>query len=143
MQQKSGVNPGVWQSMNNVTLGYGLLQRDDATKFLYDAKAQGVLADSNPAAANALARNNPKALMDAELDFLIRNCAPGAGNFYPPDSSAMQHTGYRMTFEKFKASTIDAGTLAIVFHDHYERSGDGTTVLNQRKSYAQNWYNNL
>ena len=142
MQKESDVDPGVWQSMNDVTLGYGLLQWDDATKFLNDAVANGRLANANPETANSLARSNPKALMDAELDFFIRSCAPGAGNFFYPAAS-MQHTGYNMIFSNFKVSTMDVETLAIVFHDHYERSRDGSAALNERKKYAADWFSYL
>lgn len=142
MQKESDVDPGVWQSMNDVTLGYGLLQWDDATKFLNDAVANGRLANANPETANSLARSNPKALMDAELDFFIRSCAPGAKNFFYPAAS-MQHTGYNMTFSNFKVSTMDVETLAIVFHDHYERSRDGSAALNERKKYARDWFSYL
>lgn len=141
MQHESDIDPGVWQSSNNVSLGYGLLQWDDATKFLNDAVEQGHLSNANPSTVNNLALSNPKALMDAELDYFVRSCAPGQGEFYAPKYAAMQHTEYRMSFSTFKASTINVGELAIVFHDHYERSDDGTTNLNKRSSYATNWYN--
>ena len=52
----------------------------------------------------------------------------------------MNHTGHFLTFAQFKASTLDAGTLAKVFHDHYERSADNATRLEQRATYARNWY---
>ncbi len=56
IQQESQMNPGVWQRQDNTNLGYGLVQWDDATKFL-DAKNLSVDG------ANKLAQNDPQKLI--------------------------------------------------------------------------------
>jgi hypothetical protein len=64
IQQESHLNPGVWQSFHNTELGYGLVQWDDATKFLDWAKLNEDKADN-------MAQNDPKQLMDLQLEYLI------------------------------------------------------------------------
>lgn len=139
MQAESVINPGIWEVKDNTSYGYGLVQWTPATKFLNRAVSQGTIAAATAAAVDALANNAPKTLMDAELECLIWGCTSG-GEFFSPASS-MQHSGYSMTFANYKASTLSASILAVVFHDHFERSADGTTGLNKRSTYATNWYN--
>lgn len=143
MQQESGINPGIWQVSNNTGSGYGLVQWTPATVFLNRAVDTGVISAANATTVNALTNSNPQKLMDAELACLIWCCTTRGDFFAPTAGGSMDHTGYRMTFTQFKASTLDAGTLAKVFHDHYERSGDGASVLNTRATYATNWYSAL
>lgn len=142
MQAESDVDPGVWQEKNDILQGYGLIQWDDATKFLNYAVKKGYLANAQPETTNAMALNNPKKLMDAELEFLIWSCQPAQSEFFAP-KPAMQHTGHSMSFDTFKKSTLKVHTLAIVFHDHYERSQDNATKLNLRGNYAESWFNKL
>lgn len=143
MQQESNMNPGIWQVSNNTSYGYGLVQWTPATVFLNRAVDTGVISTANATTINALTNSDPKKLMDAELACLIWCCTSRGDFFAPTAGGSMDHTGYRMTFTQFKASTLDAGTLAKVFHDHYERSADGTSGLNTRATYGTNWYNNL
>lgn len=141
MQAEGGINPGIWEVRDNTSYGYGLVQWTPSTKFLNRAKSQGIISAATATAVNSLANNAPKTLMDAELECLIWGCTSG-GEFFAPASS-MQHSGYSMSFATYKASTLSASTLAVVFHDHFERSADGTTGLNKRSNYATNWYNSL
>lgn len=143
MQQESGINPGIWQSSNKLTSGYGLVQWTPATVFLNRAVETGVLSAATADAVNALTNSNPLALMNAELSCLLWCCTSRGDFFKPTAGGSMDHTGIRMTFTEYKASTLDAGTLAKVFHDHYERSADEESGLNKRASYATSWYNNL
>lgn len=143
MQQESGINPGIWQVLNNTGYGYGLVQWTPATVFLNRAVDTGVISAANAATINALTNSDPKKLMDAELACLIWCCTTRGDFFAPTAGGSMDHTGYRMTFSQFKASTLDAGTLAKVFHDHYERSADGASGLNTRATNAISWYNTL
>lgn len=64
IQQESQLNPGVWQDQDNTKLGYGLVQWDDATKFLNWANLR--VNDTN-----SMANNNSTQLMNLQLDFLI------------------------------------------------------------------------
>lgn len=144
MQQESGINPGIWQVFNDTTKGYGLVQWTPATNFLNRAKETGAISAATATATNALALIDSVELIKAELACLIWCCTKQNPDFFKPDAGGlMDHTGIRVTFAEYKASTLDAGTLAKVFHDHYERSGDGTDVLNKRATYATNWYNCL
>lgn len=140
MQFESDIDPAVWQVLNNINSGYGLVQWDPATKFLNRAVTQGTLSSATASAVNALANSNPKELMNAELSFLLWDCMPAQSNFFAP-AAYMQHSGLSMSFATFKKSTADAGTLAIAFHDHYERSNDNMTRLNKRRDLANYWYN--
>jgi RHS repeat-associated protein len=116
INQESWFNPGVWQDLNNTSLGYGIVQWDDATKFLNWA---GLKFDG----ANEMAKNDPKHLMDLELDILIWSMQPGRGEWLP-SLSANYGSPYKMTYEEFITSTKNAGDLALVFHGSYERSSD-------------------
>lgn len=142
MQQESAINPGIWQYTNNTSQGYGLVQWTPATRFLEYAVNKGVISTASAAAINAVTNSNPKKLMNAELDCLLWCCING-DYFKPTAGGPMDHTGHRLSFSEFKASTLDAGTLAKVFHDHYERSADNATRLEQRATYARNWYTTL
>lgn len=141
MEAEGGINPGIWERQDNTSYGYGLVQWTPATKFINRAVSRGVITSATASAVNNLATSSPKALMDAELECLIWGCTSG-GEFFAPASS-MQHSGYSMTFAQFKASTMNVGTLAVVFHDHFERSADGTTGLNNRSNKAISWYNTI
>ena len=141
MQQESGINPGIWQSSNNTSQGYGLVQWTPATNFLNRAVSDGVLSAATATAVNTLTNSDPKTLMDEELECLIWCCAT-RGDWIKP-SGSMQHSNYSMTFSEFMESTLPASTLAIVFHDHYERSGDSIAVIQTRANNATNWYNTL
>lgn len=139
MQAESMINPGIWERKDNTSYGYGLVQWTPATKFLNRAVSKGTITAATAAAVDTLANNAPKTLMDAELECLIWGCTSG-GEFFAPASS-MQHSGYSMTFAQYKASTLSASVLAVVFHDHFERSADNNTGLSKRSTYATNWYN--
>ncbi len=142
MQRESSINPGLWSKFNDTSSAYGLVQWHPPTVFLNRAKATGELTAATATAANALALTDSVGLMKAELSCLIWCCTKG-DFFKPEEGGSMDHTGIRMTFDEYKQSDLDAGTLAKIFHDHYERSGDGTSGLNTRATYATNWYNSL
>jgi|GEM_PF-970807 len=143
MQAESVLNPGIWERSNNTSYGYGLVQWTPATVFLNRAVSTNVISAATATAINNLTNSNAQTLMDAELACLIWCCTTRGDFFKPTAGGSMDHTGYRLTFAEYKASTLNVGTLAKVFHDHYERSGDSTTGLNTRATYATNWYNSL
>ena len=103
----------------------------------------GVISSVTAANINNLASSDPKALMNAELYYLLERTGDSRDFGNPSNFEYDNHTGYVMDIAEYKSSTLDAATLALVFHDHYERSGDSTAVLNQRKQYASEWYNEL
>ena len=141
MEQESGINPGIWEKRDNPSWGYGLVQWTPATVFLNRAVSDGVLSAATPAAVNALASSDAKTLMDAELECLIWCCT--ARSDWSDPKGNMQHSGYTMTIREFMESTLPASTLAIIFHDHYERSLDSEVVITQRGVNAETWYNKL
>ena len=142
LERESGINPGIWEQSNNIYQGYGLVQWTPATIFLNRAVSEGALSSATAAAVNALTNSNPKKLLDKELECFLW-CCTIRGDWLKP-SGSMQHSGYSMTFGEFMKSTYSAGTLAIVFHDHYERSGDSlATIQSTRAAYATSWYNTL
>ena len=73
--------------------------------------------------------------MDAELEFLISSCQ-NTSEFYAPTGDP-----YNLTFSTFKSSTMSAGTLAVIFHDYYERSADSEEIIQERSNKASAWYN--
>lgn len=142
LQRESGINPGIWESSNNTSRGFGLVQWTPATIFLNRAVTEGVLSSATASSVNALTQSNPKELLTAEMECFIW-CCTARGDWIKP-SGSMQHSGYSMTFSEFMKSTYPASTLAIVFHDHYERSGDSlATIQSTRATYATSWYNTL
>lgn len=137
---ESGFNPGAWEEINNLIKGYGIIQWTPATNFIDYAYDNGVIGNATASAVNTLANTNPQALMNAELDFLIY-CCTTRGDFFAPVRDEMKHTEHRMTFTQYKASTLDAGTLAIVFHDHYVRSANTLAgIQTNRAAPANEWY---
>ncbi|MDD6266247.1 MAG: phage tail tip lysozyme [Clostridia bacterium] len=142
IQQESGFNPGIWEKTNNTSYGFGIVQWTPATKFINYACNHNIISSATASAVNNLTNSNPKVLMNAELDYLIDNCTEPGYFFAPAQNSAMDHSGYYMTFSQFKESTRDAYTLAIVFHDHYERSADTLEMIQtNRATPASTWYN--
>ena len=139
MERECGFNPGAWQVLNNTSYGFGLVQWTPATRFINYAYENDIITSATATAVNNLTNSDPQALMDAEIACMQWCCTQG--DFFAPGSS-MQHTEYSMSYSEYKASTLDAGTLAIVFHDHYERSADTAENLQTyRAAYATKWYN--
>ncbi|MFA9466995.1 MAG: phage tail tip lysozyme, partial [Velocimicrobium sp.] len=132
MTQESWFNPGVWQDLNNTSLGYGIVQWDDATKFLDWAGLDASLT-------NKMAKKDSKHLMDLELDFLIWSMKPGRGEWLP-SKSTKYGSPYQMKYKKFIISTKNAGDLALVFHGSYERSSDDAKRKQNRIDFANQWY---
>ena len=144
MNCESGINPGIWEVLNNTTKGFGLVQWTAATVFLNWAVSNGLLSNANATTVNLLTNSSPKKLMDAELACLYYCCALAYYFGDPKAYGYVNHSGYTMTFSQYKASTLDAYTLAIVFHDHYERSGDTQKQIeDNRATPASSWYTKL
>ena len=143
MEQESRFNPGIWEVTDNPARGYGLVQWTPATTFLDWTVDAGLLENPTAADANAWTRNIPSTLMKAELNYLIWSCSTTRFFYKPKPGSSMDHTKIRLSFAEYKKSDLDAGTLAIIFHDHYERSDDGQDILNLRAEYAEKWFNSL
>lgn len=129
MEAESGMNPGIWEKLNIINDGYGLIQWTPATKFLEWAYDVGAISPMNSTTINNLAQSNPKSLMDIELTFLNWDCGI-RGNF--------SATG-GWTFSSFKSSTDSASCLAEVLGQHYVFSDSGDYT--KGAECATKWYN--
>ena len=141
MNSESTINPAVWQSLNDMYLGYGLVQWDDGKLFIDWAKNEGVISAATAEAVNSLAYSNPKKLMDAELDYLIVSMNT-VGNWFKPDNNQSKYgTSETLTASQFKVSNKSADILARIFCGHYERPG--VPKISERVANAKKWYNSL
>ena len=159
IQKESVMNPGAWEEYNNVVLGYGLVQWtkfEDNGKFLQQLYPElyGENPDKIARLVNDLAQTDPKKLMDLQLEFLIwssQSTLPSDKCEWQKeiahaylDKYPLQHnTPSQMTWEEYISSTCDPGDLALIFHSHYERSGNGAKDLRDRFNYANEWYEYL
>lgn len=85
--------------------------------------------------------NNPKKLMDAELDYLIVSMNT-VGNWFKPDNNQSKYgTSETLTASQFKVSNKSADILARIFCGHYERPG--VPKISERVANAKKWYNFL
>lgn len=151
MYAESKCNPGNWERghLRDPRGGYGLVQWTNASYsstgipngFLVYA-AGGLISNQLAVAElDDLASSNPKRLLDSELNYLISSMEPSQRLFYY--DSRYDNSGVKnMTFADFKASTLGADTLALVFHDYYERSNSSkATLVSGRATPALNYYN--
>lgn len=119
MQTESGINPGIWEDLNegNLNGGFGLTQWTPASKYLDWANERGLdytQMDSN--------------LMRIEWEVAEHE-------------QWISTSAYPMSFEEFKTSEAAPYTLGMTFLYNYERPTD----LNQpfRGTQAQEWYKYL
>lgn len=117
MQTESTINPGIWESLNQYSGGYGLVQWTPYTKYSEWA-GSGWENNGN----KQCERINYE--MENGLQWFSNNEAPIVN---PP-----------ITFEEFSKSTDDVGTLANYFLWYYEHPA--TTIQPDRAEQAKNWY---
>jgi len=149
MQKESILNPGAWENVNVTSggvSGYGLLQwTPSGNKFLSGRTAEW---------ANDLAINNPKELMDLQLEYFVDSIRPGRGewfqgdtwrsaiDFFPPPDGALAG----MTHQEFASSTTHSvRDLTLIFNAIYLRSADhqspqGRQRLQERIDNANRWH---
>lgn len=140
-EQESKFDPGVWEKLNNTSLGYGIAQWTGATKFINYAYDNDIINSKTATAVNSLANNSPKTLLDAELDFLFWSCVNG--HFCKPTGDITDHTGVDITYREFKDSDLSTETLTKVFHDYYEKSADSDAIIEKRVQNAYKWFYRL
>jgi hypothetical protein len=99
MQEESGVNPGMWQSLHGP--GYGLVQWTPAYEVTSFLEARGLPIDSGDGQCECLQWE-----MENEI------------NWY----------NYGMSFHDYSVSQLDPGTLAYYFHECYERGAGYSSV---------------
>ena len=143
-RESSKIDPGIWQKLNNTQLGYGLVQWTPASdKFLKWASEEGgIKGATTPSVVNDFARRYPKELMDKELTYLA--FYTDSRQFFPSKDPRWNNTEHKMSFTEFKRSTLSTDILAIVFHDHFERSSDTISeVKRYRCVSAIKWFRML
>lgn len=138
MDVESGYNPWRYQNDDVQTqasvaagweLGYGLVQFSPAKKYIGSSYTTG-LQGYDP---NFLDKSGGQ--YDGVAQCLAINGAlPGQ---YIPTST------YPLSYDEYKASTEDAGTLAMAFLLNYERPGDPSATENRRREAAAYWYDVL
>ena len=134
--EECGMNPGHWQYWNDDTYAYGLLQWDDATKFLNHATAKKL----TPADVNSMAGNNPKKLMDLQLKYFEKTMGGKYNTWYETTS---YYGCIKMSAQKYKKSKKTAKKLAYIFHGSYERSGDTFKEIKERGRAAEKYYKKI
>ena len=120
---ESTLNPNCWQSPGNTSLGYGLVQWDDATKYLNSSYCPSDYA------TNAESNGN------GQMAFLVSTMTDGGPEWYPNSAQ-----GYTYTIAQFYALT-DPQDAASAFLHEYERAGVGVESI--RRSNAQWVYDNM
>jgi hypothetical protein len=152
IQQESWFNPGVWQYENTDFGGYGILQWTNNRKFRDWA---GLTVE----AANTMAKNKPKQLMDLQLEFLIQSWGDGwfstnvvteKSEHNPPGDNQNKSkptryyspvkitTGHHDYINRTK-NTVEE--MAYIFHAHYMRSGDSLSTIEEKRAVpAREWF---
>ena len=115
-QTESGINPGIWQSLNegNTSGGYGLVQWTPATKYL------------NWCSDNGLEPSH----MDSALSRIEYELANGI--------QYAKTSAYPITFGQFKVSNESPYYLGQAFMKNYERPKNQSTT--KRGEQALAWY---
>ena len=119
MQTESGINPGIWQNLDegNTSLGFGLVQWTPATKYLNWCYER----DLEPGA------------MDSNLERILWEVENSQQWIATSD--------YPMSFVEFTTSEESVDTLAAAFLYNYERAG--APKLWKRQEQARTWYSIL
>ncbi|EFM12302.1 Peptidoglycan-binding domain 1 protein [Paenibacillus curdlanolyticus YK9] len=138
MEQESGFNPGVWQFNQKTSGGYGLVQwtpaRDKILRWMGNLSAEQ---------ADHMARNDPKKLMDKQLEYLLIELKETRLDKREWIPTTNYNSPYVMTPEEYIHSDKNVGDLALVFHGSFERSRDSWTFKQARINNAKKWYNFL
>lgn len=134
MDVESGYNPWRYQNDDVQTqasvsagwpLGYGFVQYSPANKYIGNPYCTG-LYGYNPNFSDKT--GSPT---DGNAQALAIDSLPG--QWIPTDT-------YPMSYAEFKASTGNAGDLAMAFLLNYERPGDPGATETRRREAAEYWY---
>ena len=117
IQTESGINPGIWESLDPFEGGYGLSQWTPYTNY------------SNWAGSGW--ENNG----DKQCERINYEFANGL-QYYPTES-------HPLTASQFRVSTASPADLAETFLYNYERPADPSGSVADRRSQATTWYNYL
>lgn len=116
MESESGINPGIWQSLNegNMSGGFGLVQWTPATNFTEWANSKGYdWVDGT-----------------AQLKWIDEETV-SFGQWIPTSE-------YNFSFEAFKTSSETPSYLASAFLKNFERAG--VEVEEERRTQAEKWF---
>jgi len=173
--QECTMNPALWDVVTDgvpdITEAYGIFQWDDATKYLNRAVSHGLISTPTAAAINYFTNQNvddneradkyKRILLLSQLEYMLWGCIndrqwcdPGE---YDHITDSDDPANQIQTIYQFMTSTLDSGTLAIVFHDFFEKSGDfddvyhtdegepdeGQGRLTKRRDSAIDYYNRI
>lgn len=130
IEEEGNFNPGVWEEYNDMLSGYGILQftaYKGKNEFFEYIKKKGYMDSLD---YNKLIEENPKQMMDYQLDFFLTS------NGWINTSV----NGYTLSFEEYKNSKLDPKELALIFEASYERSSDTEEEKKERAIAAENWY---
>ena len=132
---ESGLNPGQWEHGYNQSpsSGFGLAQWTPSTKY-----------------TNWLGSTDPDEMSDGDnqIDFLLAN-NPNQWSTYFVDMNTGYSSYYNVTvpilptIEDYYSSTDDPQTLAVAWMVYWERGNALYAHFDERKDYAQYWYDNL
>lgn len=139
------LNPAEWQSSSKEANGYGLAQwtRADETILVKLAEEKGVEGFLSAQKTDKMALENPRELMNMELEYLLETANDSSiwgawGDHYKP---------FKMKYEDYMTASVEeneaytAENLAYVFCAHYERPRKTTQEeLKERAESAGKWY---
>lgn len=135
IEHESYLNPGARGNANSPNSRYGLVQWINPKDRIY--KWAGLTAEG----ADYLATFNPQELMDLQLSCLIESCRPSYSEWLADKAVNQYHAPYKMSFDDFIHSDNEPGELAVVFSEHYERSGASLAQIEStRAANARKWY---
>ncbi|MDE7062545.1 MAG: hypothetical protein K2O73_04790 [Lachnospiraceae bacterium] len=148
---EGGFNPGILQSLDEDirgNQGYGIVQITPATHFVnwmngrpikFDVVDKEQKKDENNA-LDAMTVDNPKGLLDKELEFLIYSCETKDYNERRWYSTTDYGSTREMTYEEYTSSNLTPEELALIFHGSFERSDDTEAMRQERVQAASDWY---
>lgn len=150
IENESGFNPGIWQDLNEdkkPNIGYGIVQITPATHFVnwmngrpIDFKVKNAQQLENEfSALDAMTVDNPKGLLDKQLEFFIYSCetTEDTCRWIPTTDHG---STCAMTYQEYISSNRSPEELALIFHGSFERSKDTEVMRQEREQAARDWY---
>lgn len=141
MQVESGINPAIWSTLNDEKGTYGIVQWATSADFL---KSIGLSANE----VNSLAEQNPKELMDIQLEYIV-GTIPYGKNWYINLAEKYYDryplrggTSGNITGEAYTKLQGNIGDMALIFAFCYERPefNDEKTRMRIRSAYKWSVY---
>ena len=146
--EESGLNPAVWENMNNEQKGYGIVQftkYKDNYKFIQwfnDYVVDNGLNEYSEwghVGLNKFAIDNPEEMLKLQLEYFVISCKIG-GEWIKTSKYHCPVEVQKISYDEFINSNMDPEKLAYAFHGSYERSGDTADMIQERADSARYWY---